>query len=267
MRSASQHSLNQIFNSSGCPATISLIAINVVTFFVGASMRGGPIDHLAFFGHLWLTQPWTLFTWAFISGNPMSLLFGGLMAFFFCGSLERSWGTRTFTVVFLVLTAMMALSVWIGGMLLNQPTVLAGLYLSLAAPIVAWCAVNRNEVIRVYGILPVTSPLLAIFTLVLTWYYVGPPFLGLFALTSCLAAYWYAKSGRHSFHGYASNRSFVAPRGPNLRLHTVGEDREQIDTGLARFSPWRRYRAWQERRKLERLWKRSFSSDSSKKDR
>jgi hypothetical protein len=253
-------------SASRCPATIVLIAINVIAFFCDAILHASnPFVHLIFVSSAMPSHFWTLFTWPLVGGgHPLWLLFACIWAFWACGSLERSWGTVPFTGFFLATNALMALTTWAGGQWLGVPVAFAGLWLAVAAPTVAWCAINARETVNLWMVFNIPAPFLALFTVVIVWYEVGPPVLGLFALSGCAAAYWYAATGRYAYRGYASVRNPFARSegsGPRLRLQHFDRDSERSTVGMRRLSPFAWYRARQERRKLEKLWERSMPSD------
>lgn len=249
-----QQKLQRFVATTGAPFTVTLIALNVISFFCGETLRASsPFHWLVFISVLFPQRFWTLLTWPLAGGgHPFNLLLMCLWAFWVCGSLERSWGWRTFLGFFFGCAALMALSVWIGGMLLGIPlTGLAGLYLAVAAPTIAWCVINASEAIMLYGIFRIPAPVLMALTLVVVWYELGSGVLGLFGLVSCGAAYWYARYGRYMWRGYAPARSKTPPP---LRL--LDEDRVPARGGLAGW-----FRARQEQRKLEKLWKNSTKND------
>lgn len=264
--------LNRFYSSlyrGGSPATMLLIAINVITFFSTAILQGrDPSLYLVFRSFALPQQFWTLVTWPLCgAGHPFTVLFACLWANWVCGSLERSWGTRTFTTFFFATAALMALTCWIGGNLLQHGVGFAGLSYAVAAPTVAWCAINRRDTIMLYGILPLSAVIIGWLTVVVIWYELGPqvgsPVMGLFALSGCAAAYWYAMQGRYLQRGYTNARN---PGKPNLRLHVVDDSRVGRDAPVGGFPPARWLRAQQERRKLEKLWKRSGFADPDEKD-
>jgi hypothetical protein len=271
MRGTSPRSVQEFFDRSGCPFTIVLIAINVIVFFVvaGVSHGANPFEWLVFWAPEWPRHFWTAVTWPLYGGgHPINVLFGCMWAFWVCGSLERSWGLRTFAVFFAIVSAIMAVSLWIGNQMLRPEmgvAPLAGLWMGIAAPTVAWCAINSRETICLWGFIRIPAPLLSALTCVVVWYEMGGGAIGLFPLAACAAAYWYATSGRITFRGYAPVSRFGRPGGsnrPHLRMETF--DRESVSSG-PRWSPLHVYRAWQEKRKLEQLWKRSFK-DQDKRD-
>lgn len=249
-----QQRVQRFITTTGAPATITLIALNVISFFCGEILRASnPFQWLAFNSLQWPQRFWTLFTWPLAgSGHPFNLLMMCLWAWWVCGSLERSWGLKTFLGFFFGCAALTALSVWIGGMVLGVPFVpLAGLYIAVAAPTVAWCVINAREAIMLYGIFRIPAPVLLALTLVVVWYDLGSQIMGLFGLAGCGAAYLYARYGRSMFRGYAPSRSKTPPP---LRLYD--EDRVSTRGGLAGW-----FRAKQEQRKLEKLWKNSTKND------
>ena len=239
---------------TGAPFTVTLLALNIISFFwSGIAPASSPVFWLAFNSLHWMQRPWTLLTWTLAGGgNPFNLLLMCFWAFWVCGSLERSWGLKTFLGFFFGCAALTAISVWIGAQMLGGPfPLLAGLYLAVAAPTVAWCVVNARESIMLYGIFRIPAPVLLALTLVIVWYDLGAQAIGLFGLTGCGAAYLYARYGRAMGRGYAPSRSKTPPP-----LRMFDEDRVPARSGLAGW-----FRAKQEQRKLEKLWKNSTKND------
>lgn len=257
--------------ASGIPVTITLIAANAVTFLIGFSTfnrggagPGGLLSWLVFSSLTWPTDFWTPVTWPLVAPiDLIGLLFGGLWAYWMGGSLERSWGTRAFLLFLAATSALTALTLYGGGMLLGVPVIARGLWLAIAAPTIAWCVLNAREVIRLYAVIPVPAPILAWLTIGLTWFQVsisgGHPLLGLFALSGCAAAYWYARNGSRFFGGLG-----VGKRGePPLRFR----DFDRTPAARRGFSLRRWLDERRQRRELEKLLKRSGFSDPDERDR
>ena len=252
MYNSPQQRIQRLFSTTGAPATIILIAINVISFFCGGALGPAtPFRGLLFIGALWPHQVWTALTWPLVGGgHPFALLMVCAWAFWVCGSLERSWGTRTFLGFFFASAALMALSVWAGGHLLGYSGIgLAGLQFAIAAPTVAWCVLNSRETINLYGVLPIPAPWILALTLVIVWFELGAGVIGLFGLIPCGVAYAYARYGRTPWRGYAPAR----PNVPPLRF-------SDPDRVTAR-GPFGWFRARREQRKLEKLWKNSTKGD------
>src|SRR5690349_3103089 len=58
----------------------------------------------------WLARPWTLFTYPLAMFDPIPLLFSGYWLYWVGGTLERSWGSLNFAVVFFLLCAIAGLA-------------------------------------------------------------------------------------------------------------------------------------------------------------
>lgn len=248
-----QQRLQRFVTTTGAPFTVTLIALNVISFFCGEILRASsPFNWLLFHPLIGLQRFWTILTWPLAGGgHPFNLLLTCLWAFWACGSLERSWGLKTFLGFFFGCSALMAISVWIGALLGYPAVPLAGLYFAIAAPTIAWCVVNARESILLYGIFRIPAPAILALTLVVTWYELGSGVSGLFGLISCGAAYLYARYGRYMWRGYAPARGKTPPP-----LRILDADRVPARGGLAGW-----FRARQEQRKLEKLWKNSTKND------
>ncbi len=288
MYGTSQRRAADFFFKAGIPATMVLIAANVVTFLVNffSGIRGpqdGPFWWLVFkdaplaIRGDWPQYFWTLITWPLVSPiDLIGLLFGALWAYWIGGSLERSWGTRPFLIFLIATSALTALTLWLGGKILHTPVTASGLWLATAPPTIAWCVLNAREVIRLYAVIPVPAPILAWLTVALTWFQIsvggGHPMLGAFALSGCAAAYWYARHGRYLYRGYGRTgsggggggptRTAQRPGGPALRFHDFDRD-PPVKKG---FSLGRWWNDRKQRRELEKLWKRSGFSDPDEKN-
>jgi hypothetical protein len=268
MYNTPQRNVQQFFDQHRCPVTIGIIAFYIVAFILLACGAKSLLV-LAFTSPGSLSHPWTYVTWPLLpadpigrADNPINVLFACWWAFWVGGSLERSWGARTFAVFFFCTVAVSAIGVALGGQILHQGGILVGLWAGIAPPTIAWCYINRRQTVKLWAIVEVPAWFIAVFTLVVFWYNVGvvfdEPALGICGLLGCLAAYLYARYGLQAFQGYAANPVFRANRRPKLRVDNTSREPEQATTGISLL---RHYRAWQDRRKLERLWKRSMGND------
>jgi membrane associated rhomboid family serine protease len=269
----------------GAPATNALLVINVFTFVTAFLLPQycGPFygKHFVFsFEHFdtVLRRPWTLVTYALFPGDPQALvvgggwfwiLFGGYSLWQFGGSLERSWGTRTYALLLTALTAIFALSLAGGYALLARagllvvngftPTALVSYMMPLAGVIVAFCTLNPGEVIS-FWFFPTPAKWITIITFGFCWVYFGLT-LGLFADVGCLAALLYVRNGR----GYTRYTSYAtrSVRGPDLRVVDFDKPRRPnvyIDGSPPPPKPFNLARMWrerQERKRLEKLWNES----------
>lgn len=252
-------------SASRTPATIALVVSNVVAFFAIEVTHSPAL--IAWFGFTdsgFLTKPWTFVTWPFVGAyHPFNLLFAAIWALTVCGSLERSWGTRSFLGFFAGTSALTAATVLIGERILNQPAPLFGLWVGVAAPTAAWCAINRFQRVSIWGI-PVPAPLIAVFVAVLVWYEQGTPLRGLFALSGTAAGWWWGMNGRFAYRGYARTPSpfeRFRRQKPGLRLIDLENDVRPGAPFFDRLNPMRWYRSWRTRREVEKLLRRSSGTD------
>lgn len=263
--------LRDFIQRGGVPVTLALVGINVFTFLAAFFSPGlGALlqTEMVFGIRSVISAPWTLLTYALVSLPPFSLWFVINLVFFWLsgGSLERGWGSRRYALFFFALTLASSLSLLLGGLLLHQQSPpLSGVFLPWTGLIVAFCMLNPEQQITVY-FFPVRAKYLAIGVTAWTYLTYGSmlgPLMGLFAIGGILAAYLYVRFARPwGDIGYynAPRQSF---RGPDLRMDNRPARptfRTTLDGSPQRRSPMDiagRWKDWQERRRLEKLWKNS----------
>lgn len=255
--------IQRVLFQGGCPATIVLIALNIITWILHATLLGNnPARFLIFSTETWpLPYFWSIVTWPlFSAGFPFFVLFGLMWAYWICGSLERSWGTKTFLGLFISTAVLTAATTWIGARLLNTSAGFADIWVAVAAPTIAWCAINRHESIGLcFGLVHIPAMWLAGLTALSVWYLMGPalgqPLLGLFALSGCAAAYWYVTKGRFNL-SRSSERQ---------RIHEAARrfapDREQTGSRQGGFNLFRWWKERQDKKRLEEIFRRSGFTD------
>jgi membrane associated rhomboid family serine protease len=272
MRNDPGREIQRFFLGGGMPVTMCLLAANVVTFLVSfflmRSGPGGPFSWLVFNSDRWPDVPWTILTWPLVAPlDLIGLLFGGLWMFWVGGSLERSWGWRTFLGFLAATAALSALTLWGASRIFQVPVLVQGLWLASAPATVAWCVLNRREVIRLYAIIPIPAPVLMWLTMAITWfqYSMGArnPIFGLFALSGCAAAYWYVTGGKYSL-----SRMGTSSGDRPQRMGGYGpRDRESVERDTGGFNPLRWWRERQQRKRLEAMFRRSGFDDDERKRR
>lgn len=260
--------IRRFFLRGGIPVTYGLMAANAFTFFLFLTGSSGfLLRYLAFSTDNWPGLFWTFLTWPLVGADsPLGLIFSLGWVYTFGGSLERSWGSRVYGICVFAVSALMAISLWIGS---HLPGVgaggLAGLWVLAGAITVAWALINRSEVVNLL-FLPLPSPVLLLVGCAITWYHAGLGLQGVFALSGCAAAWWYATNGR-----YGSGPSFGGGRGkqrrpgsvndrPNLRFANF--EQETRDGGSRRgFNLARWWRERKEKKRLEDMFRRSGYTD------
>ena len=261
----------------GAPVTLTLLTVSILTFLANFFTAGavGPFlrENVAFSPLNVLHAPWTLLTYPVDgSGSFLSLLLSGFFFYLSGSSLERGWGSVRFTVFFFALTAISALSLLAGFALLHsrELPLLAGFMLPLSGLIVAFCMLNPEQTVVLY-FFPIKAKYVAWIVTGLTYFNAGEmmePVLGLFACGGLLAAFLYVRFGRQwadigSYTGPSTNKTFFT-NGPDLRPSKP--TKLYLDGSPPKRSPFDvqgRWRDYQERKRLEKLWKNSGFSDTT----
>ncbi len=277
--------LRDFVRRGGTPVTLALLAANIATFLAGFFSPRIALPFLANYGVFDLSNvvhaPWTLLTYPLVSSPAFSIMLVISWVFLWLtgGSLERGWGSARFAVFFFAVTLASSLSLLAGGLLLHRPIMpLNDVFLPLTGLIVAFCMLNPEQQIRVY-FFPVRARYLAVGVTAYTYFIYGNPYalgpiLGLFALGGIAAAYLYVRFAR-PWAGVGSYGSSYDPpsasfRGPDLRMDSRASrpafrTRTTPDGSRRGRSPLDlagRWKDWQERRRLEKLWKNSGFSSS-----
>lgn len=188
---------------SSYPLTIAFIAITVLTFLASMSASAAQwlAQNLGFLAPSSLSRPWALLTYALLTlfPNIIGLLFNGLALWWFGGSLERAWGTRTYAIFCALISAVTAVSMSLGAFML-QSSFAVNQWLPGAALIVAWCMLNPMQEIRLYGIIPILAKWLALGEVLIIFFLHAAmhPLLGMLSLAGCATAYAWAKSRKWS---------------------------------------------------------------------
>jgi len=162
---------------------------------------GAPMAALLAFdlqGLRWL-RAWTWLTYPFVVGDPLTLLLQGYWLYVVGGSLERSWGSRRFAVVFLALSVIAALAFIPAYALFQRPPALAGLMLPNSALTVAWAALDPDMELLLFGAVRLRLKLLALIDVLLVYFFYGltynplGPVIALFTLAAPAAAWLYVR--------------------------------------------------------------------------
>ncbi len=265
--------LRDFFLRGGIPVTITLLALNVLTFLGGffSPRIAQPfiLTYLVFNSPVALHVPWTFLTYPFVTlGFSLWMLVTWVFFWLSGGSLERSWGSARFGAFFFALTAISAASLFVGGLVLHAPVMmLTDLFLPLTGLIVAFCMLNPTQTMVLY-FFPIQARWIALLVTALVFFQYGSMYsdwrMGLFACGGILAAFLYMRFGR----SWADIGSYRAPRpGPDLRLFPrapVTPRRRSVLDGSRSRSPLDlagRWKDYQERRRLERLLRNSGFSD------
>lgn len=246
----------RLFRDSYQPFTNALLAASVVLFLCDfarlpfSRWLDAPVPAA------WL-QPWRVLTYPLLSGGSIiSLIFSGLLLWMVGGSLERGWGTKTIAI-FYALVSMLTAVAFTVVTLFTGPTFAPG-QLVLWALLVAFCTLNPDETINLYGIIPIKTRYIAAGVCVIIFFSMGfgNPLIGLLALVGCGFAVlwikqdWAYRIGQGNFP--VTMKIPKAPK-PNLRL-VPPSNKPRDDRFTARdLNPLRWLKKRSERKKFEKL--------------
>lgn len=127
-------------------------------------------------------QVWRLVTWVLVEDNPLNLLFGGLVLYWFGRDLVEAWGERRFLVTYFAIPAVAALLATLLALLWPALDTypFAGFWAVLDALVVAWGLNHPFRQILLFFAVPMSGK-------TLVWVTVGATVL--FALFTGVAAF------------------------------------------------------------------------------
>jgi membrane associated rhomboid family serine protease len=237
------------------PVTKSVIVINLVlTIIVPLLNKDILWQYIAFWPKIALTYPWTAITYPLLSlFNPICVLFGYYWMWIAGGSLERSWGSNKFLGYFLTVSAISALSLYVGMFITHYSAPLIGLWMPLACITVTFAMINPEECVSLWCIIPIKLKYLALMDTIIVLVTFGKEnfILGVMALISLFYAYSIA----------------VSKRGWELPIRRIPEDDGKIVQVYKRKSltsnlnPFAYFRKRKEEKKLRDLFRRSGFKD------
>lgn len=262
---------------TGFPFTVALMVLKLISlFFTTVPSLSAFLSHLVFKAPDGVTTPWALLTYSFVTGGPfLSFLFDVGITYWFCSSLERSWGTKNFVQFFAAVTATTALSLAVGALLLRT-NFFADDLLPVAACALAWGLVNAEERVSLYFI-----PMRGIHMAIIAVGYVMFQFAGQqppvapapngaltrvafetagwwavpFALVGCgLAWLWVRNSWQYGFGTLLPGVASRAARRPNLRIVPPREPKPKDDRFTLRdLNPLEWFAKRRRRKQFEKL--------------
>jgi hypothetical protein len=196
-------------------------------------------------------------THVFLQLDFLGLLIGAYMLYLAGGTLERSWGSLNFAVLFAAFCVAAAFSFVAAAYLFKQSFSLAGYMIPVSALWTAWAALDPELEFRVWGVFPLRLKHIAIIDVLFIYFSYGfgtgplGPVIGLFALAAPAAAFFYVrKMPRLSLGGFRRPPDRWAPDlREEPRQPRREEPRERVSGG---FNPLRRR---QEQAEIERLRK------------
>lgn len=107
-------------------------------------------------------EVWRLVSWPLIQVDPIDLIFGGLVIWFFGPPLAMAWGDRRFLLTLLGITVAAALATLIASILLFAvPRPYLGIWPIVDALVILWALRNPDQQVLIYFVLPVSGRVMA----------------------------------------------------------------------------------------------------------
>jgi len=174
-----------------------IVVVSSVCFLLSWMFFSSPVwgEYLTFTGLN--ARVWTMVTYPFVfGGNFIGLLFSMFWLWFMGAAVEARMGRGGFLGLYLGSAAVFALLAGLFASSTGRETALTGPYLPLAAVTVVWGALNPEEIIRIYCVIPIKGKWLAAITagMVLFGYGLGMPLYGLVMVLPLAFLWLYAKN-------------------------------------------------------------------------
>lgn len=146
------------------PAAVGgLIVATVVTSLASAvgGRNGLPLHQLLVLdtGAVWRGEVWRLLTWVLVETDPLNLLFGGLVLYWFGRDLCDAWGERRFLVSYFAFPAVAAVlsSVLALALPVLEAYRFPGFWVALDALVVSWGLLHPFRQILLFFAVPVSG--------------------------------------------------------------------------------------------------------------
>lgn len=155
------------FGGNVPPAVGGLIIALLAGSILGAVNRGVAASFALVPGLVMQLQVWRLVTWVFVETDPLSLVFGGLMLYWFGRDLAWAWGPQRFVLTWFGLTIVSAaittaLALFVPGLAIGG---WLGAWPILSALVIAWAAIFPDRQILFMFALPIAGSTLLWITL------------------------------------------------------------------------------------------------------
>lgn len=136
---------------------------------------------------------WQLISWPFVQEDPMGLVFGGLIIFFFGPQLAREEGEVRLAVRLAAITVATAVVTLLTGWLFGVQVGYLGIWPVVDAMVILWAFRHPDDRVYIYFVLPVSGRVLAWITvgtnaLFLVWAIGGRGVVGLVGMMPLVAA-------------------------------------------------------------------------------
>jgi membrane associated rhomboid family serine protease len=241
----------------GAPVTVALVVALIAAFLL-IWMRVG-VDLLAQLAFSSLdagSKPWTLVTYPYVTDvrSFIGLVFLCLWIWGIGGSVERELGSGKYLGIWVLFSALCALGLWLGALLLGTPTFMSGAWTPVAAITVIWGTRNSTAQVMLMFVLPINGKWLAWLSVGLVFFGTEPPQMAPFAAAPLALAYLFA-ANKLAFLAYGRGgigRPNTTATGPGGRRIYKKEYYDDVK---------RREQARQEKERLRKLFEQSVHDE------
>lgn len=194
----------------GFPLT-KWILVGCVAVLFASVFKVPLVGWLEFLAPVSLARPWTAITYPLVMLDPLSLVFYGITLWWIGASLERSWGTKFYAIFFAIMAILGALFLSAAAFLTKSEFPASG-WIPLTALLAAWCALNSEEMVSLWGVVPLLAKWLGVGAIAILFVYFARanPLFGVAAIAPSGAAWWWAKN--RAWRDMAAFSSIGAPR-------------------------------------------------------
>lgn len=237
---------------NAAPATTGIIVAFIATFLC-TWFRLPIVQQLAFDPGIALQRPWMFFSYGFVVGTPIGLLFAGLWLWGIGGAVERDLGSLKYLVVWFGFSALSAICEMVGSSLTHVGGVSWNTaWIPISMVTVMWGTRNPDAPLTLMFILPITGKWLAWLSAALVFFAL-PPELAPFAAIPCILAYY-----------FAANKIPFMPFSKSDKRYLGGEKKwERYDKSYYE-EVQRREKDREERERLRKLFEGSLNDDPDK---
>ena len=186
-------------------------------------------------------KPWTLVTYPLFNGGVrefFSIIFGIIWLWFVGGSLERSWGSKTYGLFLFLTTLVTGVFMSLLSFIHLGPDIyIYGLWLPLAGLTWAWAEIEPDRELLFWGIIPLKARWLAWISAVTTFFnffrgnsLLGQILSGLAAVSGIAIAYLFTGNGPFSrgYRYYAWQRKASPSRWGEDKQRKPGRKRFRV---------------------------------------
>jgi membrane associated rhomboid family serine protease len=145
---------------------VATVVVSLVAAVGGRSGLGLRQLLLLDIGAVWQGEVWRLVTWVLVENEPVNLLFGGLVLYWFGRDLVEAWGERRFLLAYFavpavagLLASLLALA-WPG----LEAYRFSGFWVAVDAVVVAWGLSHPFRQILLFFAVPVSGKTLVLVT-------------------------------------------------------------------------------------------------------